>query len=173
MQVIFSGKAHSRDEGGKQLIRRVFEAARVLDGIVPIVYLQDYDVDLAAQMCAGVDIWLNTPQKPREASGTSGMKSALNGVPSFSVLDGWWIEGCIEGVTGWSIGDGPETESDRALEVASLYGKLEHEVLPIFYGKQEQFRQMMRWAIAINGAYLNTHRMLGQYARHAYRTRVT
>ncbi len=169
VQVIYAGKAHARDEGGKQLIRRVFEAAGVLNGIVPVLYLQDYDVDLAAQICAGVDIWLNTPQKPREASGTSGMKAALNGVPSFSVLDGWWIEGCVEGVTGWSIGDGPESESNPALEIASLYGKLEHDVLPTFYERPEHFRQMMRWAIAINGAYLNTHRMLAQYARHAYR----
>lgn len=169
LQVIYAGKAHPRDDGGKQLIRRVFEAAGTLNGIVPVLYLQDYDVDLAAQICAGVDVWLNTPQKPREASGTSGMKAALNGVPSLSVLDGWWIEGHIEGITGWAIGDGPDAESDPALESASLYEKLERDVLPTFYKRQELFQRMMRWAIAINGAYLNAHRMLGQYARHAYR----
>jgi starch phosphorylase len=169
LQVIYAGKAHPRDDNGKQLIRRVFEAAGALGGVVPVLYLQDYDVDLAAQICAGVDVWLNTPQKPREASGTSGMKAALNGVPSLSVLDGWWIEGHIEGVTGWAIGEGPDTESDAAAESASLYEKLERDVLPAFYQHPERFQQMMRWAIAINGAYLNAHRMLGQYARHAYR----
>jgi len=171
IQVIYAGKAHPRDEGGKNLIRRVFEAAGILNGVVPVLYLQDYDVDLAAQICAGVDVWLNNPQKPREASGTSGMKAALNGVPSFSVLDGWWVEGCIEGITGWSIGDGPHSESDTALEIASLYEKLERDVLPTFYDTPERFGQMMRWAIAVNGAYVNTHRMLAQYAYHAYRTR--
>ncbi len=169
VQVIYAGKAHPRDDGGKHLIRRVFEAAGVLHGVVPVLYLEDYDVDLAAQICAGVDVWLNTPQKPREASGTSGMKAALNGVPSFSVLDGWWVEGHIESVTGWSIGDGPYAESNPSLEIASLYEKLEHDVLATFYQRPEQFRHMMRWAIAINGAYLNTHRMLFQYAHHAYR----
>jgi starch phosphorylase len=168
LQVVYAGKAHSRDDDGKHLIRRVFEAAAALGDAVPVLYLEDYDVGLAAQICAGVDVWLNTPLKPREASGTSGMKAALNGVPSFSVLDGWWPEGHIEGVTGWAIGDERATEADPAAEIASLYEKLERDVLPTFYGRPEQFARMMRCAIAMNGAYFNAHRMVFQYAHHAY-----
>src|SRR3990172_3848893 len=169
VQVIYAGKAHPRDEGGKQLIRRVFEAAGVLDGIVPVLYLQDYDVDLAAQICAGVDVWLNTPQKPREASGTSGMKAALNGVPSFSVLDGWWIEGHIEGATGWSIGDRDGIENDSAAEALSLYEKLEKMILPLFYNAPDDYAKVMRSAIAMNGSFFNTQRVISQYVRNAYR----
>src|SRR3990172_379190 len=113
LQVIYGGKSHPRDEGGKALIRRVFDAAAALKGIIPVVYLEDYDMQVARYLCSGVDLWLNTPQKPHEASGTSGMKAALNGVPSLSVLDGWWIEGHAEGVTGWSIGNGWENDPAR------------------------------------------------------------
>src|SRR5215212_7792575 len=111
IQVIYAGKAHPRDEGGKDAIRRIVRAARELGGRVSVAYLENYDVSLAKLLVGGA-IWLNTPQRPLEASGTSGMKAAHNGVPSLSVLDGWWIEGHIEGVTGWSIGPSPE-ESTR------------------------------------------------------------
>jgi glycogen phosphorylase len=105
-QVIYGGKAHPQDDIGKALIRRIFEFAARLEDAVKIVYLENYDMDLARSLCAGVDLWLNTPQRPLEASGTSGMKAALNGVPSLtSILDGWWIEGHVEGVTGWAIGE--------------------------------------------------------------------
>jgi starch phosphorylase len=104
-QIVCAGKAHPRDEGGKALIRRIHEASRALGDIIPVVYLEEYDIALGKYLCSGVDLWLNTPQRPMEASGTSGMKAALNGIPSLSILDGWWIEGHIEGVTGWSIGD--------------------------------------------------------------------
>ena len=103
--MIYAGKAHPRDEGGKAIIRRIFEAAAALANDVRVVYLENYDMALGKLICSGVDVWLNTPLRPQEASGTSGMKAALNGVPSFSVLDGWWIEGHVEGVTGWSIGE--------------------------------------------------------------------
>ena len=102
-QIIYSGKAHPKDEGGKTIIRRIFELSEKLRDVLKIVYLENYDMDLARTLCAGVDVWLNTPERPLEASGTSGMKAALNGVPSLSVLDGWWIEGHVEGVTG--LGD--------------------------------------------------------------------
>ena len=123
---------------------------------------------LGKLLCSGVDVWLNTPMRPQEASGTSGMKAALNGVPSFSVLDGWWIEGHIEGVTGWSIGDGVVGENDSVAEAAALYDKLESVILPLFYKDSEKFSQVMRSAIAINGSFFNTQRMIWQYVRDAY-----
>jgi starch phosphorylase len=123
---------------------------------------------LGQLICSGVDVWLNTPLRPQEASGTSGMKAALNGVPSFSVLDGWWVEGHIEGVTGWSIGDGVSSENDSMAEAASLYEKLETVILPLYYKEPDQFAKVMRSAIALNGSFFNTQRMISQYVRNAY-----
>ncbi|HWR71175.1 MAG TPA: alpha-glucan family phosphorylase, partial [Dehalococcoidia bacterium] len=168
LQVIYGGKAHPYDDGGKRLIRSIFEAADTLKDVVKVVYLEEYDMSLAKYVCSGVDLWLNTPQKPFEASGTSGMKAALNGVPSLSVLDGWWIEGNIEGITGWAIGDSWEPESNQARETSSLYDKLEHVILPMFYGKPDDYCRVMRWAIAVNGSYYNAQRMLLQYLNNAY-----
>jgi starch phosphorylase len=168
LQVIYAGKAHPQDENGKAIIRRVFEAAAALGDNVRVVYLADYDIALGRHLCAGVDLWLNTPLRPQEASGTSGMKAALNGVPSFSVLDGWWIEGHIEGVTGWSIGEASDAENNFAAESLSLYDKLEHVILPLFYGKPDDYAKVMRSAIAFNGSFFNTQRMLSQYIRNAY-----
>ena len=166
IQVIYAGKAHPRDEGGKLMIRRVFEAAAALQDHVRVVYLENYDMVLGQAICAGVDLWLNTPLRPQEASGTSGMKAALNGVPSLSVLDGWWIEGHLEQVTGWAIeGD----SSNHASESDSLYSKLEHVILPLFYQMPEEFARVMRSSIALNGAFFNTQRMVAQYVRNAYR----
>ncbi|NJL29166.1 MAG: alpha-glucan family phosphorylase [Thermoanaerobaculia bacterium] len=174
IQVVYAGKAHPRDEPGKELIRRVFAAGRALGDALKVVYLPDYDTRLGALITAGVDVWLNTPQAPNEASGTSGMKAALNGVPNLSILDGWWIEGHIEGVTGWSIGDGwqlGEARSDeerRAGDAASLYDQLAVKVLPIFYGERERFIDIMRHTIALNGSFFNTQRMMQQYVVRAY-----
>jgi len=169
LQVVYAGKAHPRDDGGKALIRHIFEAAAALADCIRIVYLPDYDMGLARAMCAGVDIWLNTPLKPLEASGTSGMKAALNGVPSLSILDGWWIEGHLEGVTGWSIDEDGQAPDDPAREVDALYGKLEYEILPLFYRRPQAFAEMMRRAIAVNGSFFNAQRMVGQYLQDAYR----
>ena len=168
LQIIYGGKAHPRDEGGKAIIRRVFEATASVRATIPIVYLEDYDMALGHYLCAGVDLWVNTPQKPQEASGTSGMKAALNGVPSLSVLDGWWIEGHLEGVTGWSIGDGWQVASDPVAEAASLYEKLEYLILPTFYKRPAVFAEIMRSAIAINGSFFNAQRMVSQYVKNAY-----
>jgi starch phosphorylase len=168
IQIIYAGKAHPRDGGGKDLIRHIFAAASALSNVIPVVYLEEYDMELAKYMCAGVDLWLNTPQKPLEASGSSGMKAALNGVPSFSILDGWWIEGHIEGVTGWSIGDTWEPESNPAKESASLYDKLELIILPMFYKQPAAFAKIMRSAIATNGSFFNAQRMVSQYMQNAY-----
>ena len=168
MQLVYAGKAHPRDDGGKAIIRRIFEAAAKLASDVRVVYLENYDMALGKLLCSGVDVWLNTPLRPQEASGTSGMKAALNGVPSFSVLDGWWIEGHIEGVTGWSIGDADTAENDSIAEAASLYHKLEQVILPLYYKEPDNFSQVMRSAIALNGSFFNTQRMLSQYMRNAY-----
>ena len=165
LQILYAGKAHPQDEPGKTLIREVIEeAARLSNNLLRIVYLENYDWDLGALLTAGVDVWVNTPKRPYEASGTSGMKAALNGVPSLSILDGWWIEGCIEGYTGWAIEDGAsDTE-----EAASLYEKLETAVLPLYLAAPERWARLMRNTLAFNGSYFNTNRMVKQYTRNAY-----
>ena len=168
IQLIYAGKAHPRDEGGKEIIRRIFEAAALLAKDVRVVYSGKLRYGFGKVALLRGRYWLNTPLRPQEASGTSGMKAALNGVPSLSVLDGWWIEGHVEGVTGWSIGDAEETENDSTAEAASLYEKLERVILPLYYKEADQFAQVMRSAIALNGSFFNTERMVSQYVRHAY-----
>jgi starch phosphorylase len=165
LQILLAGKAHPQDEGGKGLIERLHARAREMAGSARVVFLPNYDMALALLLVAGVDVWLNTPLRPLEASGTSGMKAALNGVPSLSVLDGWWVEGGIEGVTGWSIGsaDGP---ADR--DADSLYEKLERVVLPLYYENRAGWIAVMRGAIAKNGSIFNSHRMMRRYASDAY-----
>ena len=165
LQVLLAGKAHPNDAEGKHHIARLLAWAQALEGEVPVVFLPDYGVSLARQLVAGVDVWLNTPKRPLEASGTSGMKAALNGVPSLSVLDGWWLEGCVEGVTGWAIGaDG----DDVSRHAASLYDKLETTVLPAWHAADGGWARVMKSAIAYNGSYFNSHRMLRRYAAEAY-----
>jgi starch phosphorylase len=167
IQILFGGKAHPHDGGGKELIRRIFSARERLGDLVKIVYLENYEMALAAKMVAGVDLWLNNPMKPLEASGTSGMKAALNGVPSFSVLDGWWVEGHVEGVTGWSIG-APDPAGDPSRDAVDLYIKLERVILPLFYGLPFAYAEVMRSAISLNGSFFNTQRMVRQYVHNAY-----
>jgi starch phosphorylase len=168
MQIVLAGKAHPHDEDGKRLIALLHAHARELDGDVRMVYLPNYDMALAALLVAGVDVWLNTPQPPLEASGTSGMKAAFNGVPSLSVLDGWWLEGCIEGVTGWAIGDAQASFDSSKRDAESLYSKLEQAVLPLFYSNRQRFIAIMKGAIAKNAFYFNAHRMMQAYAVNAY-----
>jgi glycogen phosphorylase len=167
IQILFGGKAHPHDHGGKDLIRRIHEAADKLAGRVKVVYVEGYEMSFAAQMTAGVDLWLNNPMKPLEASGTSGMKAAINGVPSLSVLDGWWIEGHVEGVTGWSIG-GLEPDEDQSKDASEIYLKLERVILPLYYGLPFGYAEVQRSAIALNGSFFNTQRMVEQYVRNAY-----
>ena len=173
-QIIYAGKAHPNDGGGKDIIRRIFHAKKALRKAVPVVFLDEYNLDLGGKITSGVDLWLNTPQFPLEASGTSGMKAALNGVPSLSILDGWWVEGHIEGVTGWSIGeprrsmDVSDIATDNAKEAESLYWKLENVILPMFYKEPRLYIQIMQHAIAINGSFFNTQRMVQQYITDAY-----
>ena len=171
LQIVYAGKAHPKDQGGKEIIKRIFQIKEMFRGTINIAYLENYDIYLGKMITSGVDLWLNTPQPPLEASGTSGMKATLNGVPSLSILDGWWIEGHIEGVTGWAIGEKRlETEGsdDRSKDAASLYDKLEHVIIPMFYSRQDQFIDVMRHAIALNGSFFNTHRMIQQYVLNAY-----
>ena len=170
-QIIYAGKAHPQDQGGKDLIKHIFELKEALKDDLKIVYLENYDMMFGKLMTAGVDVWLNTPERPFEASGTSGMKAALNGVPSLSVLDGWWCEACIEGVTGWATGgegQGIDKKDNRSQDAASLYRKLEENVIPLFYKNRTQFVDIMRHAIALNGSFFNTQRMLQQYIVKAY-----
>jgi glycogen phosphorylase len=167
LQIVFAGKAHPRDEAGKSLIRQIFASAKQLGGDVPVVYLPNYEQHLGGLMTAGVDVWLNTPEPPLEASGTSGMKAALNGVPSLSVLDGWWIEGCLEGLTGWAIGH--RNHQIHGANAESLYEKLETAVLPLFYNDRAGFINVMRHAISLNGSFFNTQRMLHEYMVRVYR----
>lgn len=165
LQILYAGKAHPQDEPGKALIQHVIEeAARLSNSNLRIVYLENYAWGLGAQLTAGVDVWVNTPRRPYEASGTSGMKAAMNGVPSLSILDGWWIEGCIEGVTGWAIEDGANDQE----EALSLYSKLENAVVPLYRDDQQKWARLMRTTLAFNGSYFNTNRMVKQYARNAY-----
>lgn len=170
LQIVYGGKAHPRDEGGKALIRRVFEAAQALrNQPIRVVYVPNYDWRWGRLITGGVDLWLNTPQRPHEASGTSGMKAALNGVPSLSIPDGWWLEGHLEGATGWDIGQA-DGISDPVSEAASLYDKLESIIVPTFYRAPDAYAQVMRATIAINAAFFNSQRMLSQYLRNAYQS---
>jgi starch phosphorylase len=172
LQVIFAGKAHPQDEEGKRLIQSIIQMAIQLKDEIKIVFLEDYNIEIAKKMVAGVDVWLNTPQRPLEASGTSGMKAAHNGVLNFSVLDGWWIEGCIEGITGWAIGPTPIEKSDYAEqsreEIDDLYNKLEYIILPTYYQQIDWWIKMMKNAIGKIASYFNTHRMMEHYITEAY-----
>jgi starch phosphorylase len=170
-QLVFAGKAHPNDNNGKELIKHIVAAANTLRKDVKVVYLPNYDMALGRLLTAGVDVWLNNPQPPMEASGTSGMKAALNGVPSLSVLDGWWIEGCIEGITGWAIGGqnrrAQELSADNDGDAKSLYEKL-RLVVELYYRDNARFCNIMLHAIALNGSFFNTQRMMQQYVMKAY-----
>ena len=172
IQFIFAGKAHPQDKPGKELIEKLFAIKERLKDKVTMAYLENYDMDIALKMVSGVDIWLNTPLRPMEASGTSGMKAAHNGVVNFSTLDGWWIEGHIEGVTGWSIGPGHrETEPGENIDTTDandLYNKLASVIIPLFYKDKHAWIEMMKNAIGKNAYYFNSHRMMRHYVTEAY-----
>ena len=172
IQLIFTGKANPKDDSGRKLIEQIFGYMQKLKEEIKIVYLANYDMDLATKLVSGVDVWLNTPLRPLEASGTSGMKAAHNGVINFSVLDGWWIEGWIEGVTGWAIGPQPNenvsAEEGRRRELDDLYNKLEHIVVPMFYSRRDDWIKMMKNSIGKIAYHFNSHRMMQRYATEAY-----
>jgi starch phosphorylase len=164
-QVVLAGKAHPRDDDGKRAIKQLHEIAERLRGKITCVFLPNYDMRMAKLMVAGADVWLNTPLPPMEASGTSGMKAALNGVLNLSVLDGWWIEACIEGVTGWSIGNDHDDADQHA---AAIYDLLDSTVLPLFYTDPARWRSMMKQAIGNIVGHFNSQRMMRRYATEAY-----
>ena len=172
IQIVFAGKAHPKDESGKRLIQEIFSYIEKLKDEIKIVYLEDYDMGLAAKLIPGVDVWLNTPLRPLEASGTSGMKAAHNGVINFSVLEGWWVEGWIEGVTGWAIGPHPSEqfsiEETKIRELEDLYNKLEYIIIPMFYQKRDEWIKMMENSIGKIAYYFNSHRMMRRYVTEAY-----
>lgn len=172
IQAIFAGKAHPRDWSGKQLIEEIYDYIEKLRNVIRIVYLEDYDMRMAAKLTSGVDVWLNTPLPPFEASGTSGMKAAHNGVINFSVLDGWWIKGCIEGVTGWSIGPSPNeslsVDERKTRELNDLYNKLYYIIVPTFYHRRNKWIEMMKNSIGKIAYYFNSHRMMRRYVTEAY-----
>jgi starch phosphorylase len=172
IQLVFAGKAHPRDEMGKRLIKDIYGYIDRLKTEVEIVYLENYDMEMAGKLTSGVDVWLNTPLPPYEASGTSGMKAAHNGVVNFSVLDGWWIGGCVEGLTGWAIGPSPDQaiseEERRKRELGDLYNKLEYVIIPRFYQERDSWIGMMKNSIGKVAYYFNTHRMMRRYTTDAY-----
>jgi starch phosphorylase len=172
IQLIFAGKAHPKDYMGKSLIKDIYEYIDRLKGEIKIVYLENYNMEMAGKLTSGVDVWLNTPLPPYEASGTSGMKAAHNGVINFSVLDGWWVEGCVEGLTGWAIGPSPDQaiseEERRKRELADLYNKLEYLIIPKFYGQRDDWISLMKNSIGKVAYYFNSHRMMRKYATDAY-----
>jgi len=172
LQIIYAGKAHPRDIPGKELIKQIFQAKVKLAGDIEVIYLENYDLHLGALMTAGVDLWLNTPQPPLEASGTSGMKACLNGVPNLSVLDGWWVEGHLEGLTGWAIEENRSNQKDQVKpgEAEVIYEKLETKIIPLYYKRKSQFIDIMAHCIAINGSFFNTQRMMQEYVLNAYFT---
>jgi starch phosphorylase len=176
VQVVYAGKAFPGDDQGKDIIREIFHYAEELEEEIPITYLADYDMEMGAKLTSGVDVWLNNPRRPREASGTSGMKAAFNGVPQFSTVDGWWVEGHIEGETGWKIGPKPHTRRERQMtdaqetlvDATALYDKLENSVLPTYYDDREKWVDIMRNAIAFNGSRYHARRMVEEYLDDAY-----
>ncbi len=172
IQLVFGGKAHPADQEGKKVIQNIIQYTHQLRDKVSVVFLEDYDMDVASQLIPGVDLWLNNPIRPLEASGTSGMKAALNGVPNFSVLDGWWIEGHIEDVTGWSIGppplDAPEENPQNDEDLVDLYDKLENKIIPLYYQDRPGWIRVMKNAISKNAYYFNTHVMMRRYVSEAY-----
>ncbi len=166
--VFLSGKAYFDYGPAEDLIRQFIKHSKEDLGALKVIYLEDYGMQISQLMIQGCDIWLNNPKKPLEASGTSGMKAALNGVPSFSTIDGWWVEGWKEGVTGWSIGSEDMNQVQDTIELHDLYCKLEHTIMPTFYANQPEWIEIQKNAIAFNASYFNTDRMLREYIEQAY-----
>ncbi len=168
IQFVFAGKAYPNDEGGKQVIKEIVQLNAICSGKLKVFFMADYSISLSHKILSGVDIWLNNPRPPLEASGTSGMKASLNGIPNFSVLDGWWLEGCVEGITGWAIGEGRTGQEFEESELESIYTKLDQTILPLFYNNKPAWGQIQRHSIALNASYFNTHRMMMEYLTEAY-----
>lgn len=161
IQFVFSGKAHPRDNGGKDLIRSIFESASNIESSIPVAFLEDYDMQIGLDMTSGVDIWLNNPIRPMEASGTSGMKAAMNGVPNCSILDGWWPEACIHGKNGWAIGSAEDDRNDIR-DANNLYNVIENEVLPVWESSIDNWANIMKSSIVASSNFTG-NRMIQDY----------
>jgi starch phosphorylase len=171
IQIIYAGKAHPHDQAGKDMIREINQIIKEYEEKIDIVFLEDYDMSVAQKMIPGVDLWLNTPLPPNEGSGTSGMKAAHNGVPHFSTLDGWWIEGYIKSKTGWAIGEENENlnpEERVKKDAEDIYEKLADIIIPRYYQTPEKWKKTMRHTIAVNASFFNSERMIRQYSQEAY-----
>lgn len=168
IQLIFTGKAHPADGNGKAGIATIIKAGRDLRRHFPVVYVPNYDMQLAKHLVSGSDLWLNNPEPPLEASGTSGMKAALNGVPSLSSIDGWWVEGHAENITGWAIEGEGKSDALVGLHAESAYDKLEHDILPTWKDDKAYWAEIMRSCVSLNGAHFTTERMLREYIQRAY-----
>jgi starch phosphorylase len=175
VQIVFSGKAHPADEPGKMLIQEVYRFVKRAENGGRLVFLEDYDMNLARYLVQGVDVWLNTPRRPNEASGTSGMKAAMNGVLNFSVLDGWWREG-YSGENGWAIGDDadPEAEVQDEADAVSLYDVLENQIIPLYYSDRGADDMPRKWIVRVKESLrtitpqFSTRRMLKEYVERLY-----
>jgi starch phosphorylase len=175
VQIIFAGKAHPADEPGKQLIQKVYREVKRAETGGRLVFVEDYDMNLARYLVQGVDVWMNTPRRPYEASGTSGMKAALNGALNFSVLDGWWRE-AYNGINGWAIGEDKELESQSvqdAQDAQSLYATLENEIIPLYYDRDpkeipHEWITRMKNSLQTNIPQFSTRRMVKEYVKRLY-----
>ncbi len=171
IQIVYAGKAHPDDTAGKEKIQKIHHLMKKYKDEIEIVFLENYDMELAKMITSGVDLWLNNPIPPKEGSGTSGMKAAHNGIPQLSTKDGWWLEGLIPGKTGWAIGEGQTDEDSakvRSRDAKEIYQKLENEILPLYYENQEKWRKIMRQTISVNASFFNSNRMLMEYVRKTY-----
>lgn len=177
LQIIYSGKAHPDDVNGQEIIAEILDKAEKYRDKIKIVFLEDYDLSLSRLMAAGCDLWLNNPLPHLEASGTSGMKAAINGVPQLSTADGWWVDGCHPGKTGWSFGRA-KVSSESGIDplylesihqdAPELYSRLEDEILPLFFSRPRRWQKVMQKTIAINGHNFNTQNTIRQYIKEAY-----
>ena len=163
IQIVLAGKAHPEDEEGRKLIKFIWDIKKKLRGKIKVIFLSGYDLNQAQLLSGGADLWLNTPTPPLEASGTSGMKAAHNGIPQLSTFDGWWPEGHVKGKTGWIIRENKTTRKNN------IYDLLEKEILPLYYQRPQKWRNLMRSTIAINAPVFNTERVLRQYNKEAYK----
>jgi starch phosphorylase len=166
IQLVFSGKAHPTDDNGKDIVANIVKKAKQFPNSV--VFLEDYNMEIARYMTRGVDIWLNNPRKPLEASGTSGMKAAMNGGLNLSILDGWWVEGCEHGINGWQFGDGYVGEGQDESDLYALYRVLFNEVIPTFYGNKDRWKDMMKESIDTSYERFSAKRMVERYYAEMY-----
>jgi len=168
LQVVFGGKAYPGSQAPDGSIATIYKLSKTDLGKLKIAYIPNYDMEVSLTMVSGSDLWLNNPLKPLEASGTSGMKAALNGVPNLSMVDGWWVEGVVEDVTGWAIGDQSLDQTSDENDANLMYDALENKVLPTYYLDSKKWIEIQKQAISLNASHFNTERMLLEYVAKGY-----